>query len=69
MIEKEVNKMEETRKHIEELVEKLNYYSFEYYNNDNSVVSDYEFDMLMQELKNLERKYPQYFLSLCIACL
>ena len=54
--------MEETRKHIEELVEKLNYYSFEYYNNDNSVVSDYEFDMLMQELKNLERKYPQYIM-------
>lgn len=52
--------MLDDRKKIEELVEKLNYYSFEYYNNDNSVVSDYEYDMLMQELKKLERQYPQY---------
>lgn len=54
--------MNEDRKKIEELVDKLNYYSFEYYNNDNSVVSDYEYDMLMQELKKLERKYPQYIM-------
>lgn len=54
--------MEQTRQKIEELVENLNYYSFEYYNNDNSVISDYEYDMLMQELKNLERQYPQYIM-------
>ncbi len=54
--------MNDDRKKIEELVEKLNYYSFEYYNKDNSVVSDYEYDMLMQELKALERKYPQYIM-------
>ena len=54
--------MEDIQKQIQELVDKLNYYSHVYYNEDNNVISDYEYDMLMQDLKNLERKYPQYIL-------
>lgn len=54
--------MEDIQKQMQELVDKLNYYSHVYYNEDNNIVSDYEYDMLMQDLKNLERKYPQYIL-------
>jgi len=35
--------------------------AFSFYYNDNiSLISDYEFDMLLKELESLEEKYPQY---------
>ena len=40
---------------IKELVELLNKYSQEYYNNDVSLVSDFEYDSLLRELENLEK--------------
>ena len=39
---------------IKELVELLNHYRNEYYNNQNSEVSDFEYDILFDELSNLE---------------
>ena len=39
---------------IKELVELLNYYRNEYYNNQNSEISDFEYDTLFDELSNLE---------------
>ncbi len=48
---------------IKSLTEKLNYYSNEYYNNSNTIVSDFEFDLLLKELEQLEIKYPQYKLD------
>ena len=39
---------------IKQLTEQLNYYRNEYYNNSNSIISDYEYDMLFDELKSLE---------------
>ena len=43
-----------------ELKEKIRYHNDRYYNQDDPEISDYEYDMLMQELKDLERKHPEY---------
>lgn len=43
---------------IKELREKINYYSRLYYEEDNSPLSDYDFDMMMNELKKLEKENP-----------
>ena len=44
---------------IKELRDKINYHSDRYYNQDNPEISDYEFDMLMQQLKKLEKEHPE----------
>ena len=41
---------------IKELVELLNHYRNEYYNNSQSVISDFEYDQLFDELAQLESK-------------
>lgn len=43
-----------------ELVRKLNYYSDQYYNNNQSVVSDAEYDSLYQKLVKFENDYPDF---------
>ncbi len=45
---------------IDELRQQIEYHSNRYYNEDNPEISDYEFDMLMQELKKLEQENPSY---------
>lgn len=45
---------------IEELSELLEKYSYQYYVLDNPDISDYDFDMLMQELKGLEEHFPEF---------
>ena len=47
---------------IAELTELIDKYNYEYYMNDTSLVSDFEFDALLRELIDLERQYPQYAL-------
>lgn len=42
-----------------ELRERLHYYNQKYYLEDAPVVDDYEYDMLMRELKNIEETYPE----------
>lgn len=42
-----------------ELRDKINYHSDRYYNQDSPEISDYEFDMLMQQLKKLEKEHPE----------
>lgn len=44
---------------IKELREQIAYHSDKYYNQDNPEITDYEFDMLMQELKKLEKEHPE----------
>lgn len=44
---------------IDELVELLNKYSDMYYNQDEPEVTDYEYDMLQNELKALEKDHPE----------
>lgn len=48
------------KKYIEELREKIKKYSDYYYTNNESLISDIEFDRLLAELKELEEKYPEY---------
>lgn len=43
---------------IDELIAKLELLADAYYNQDNPLADDYEYDMLMQELKTLEAEYP-----------
>ncbi len=44
---------------IAELKKTLEYHIDRYYNQDSPEISDYEYDMLMQELKALEKEYPE----------
>ena len=46
-------------KKYKELVDKIMYHNDRYYNQDDPEISDYEYDMLMQELKKIEAKYPE----------
>lgn len=52
--------MTEIEKKIEELRKTLRYHSDRYYNDDAPEIEDYEYDMMMRELKGLEEKYPEY---------
>ena len=49
---------EQAQKRVEELVPLLNYYTQMYFD-DKQVVSDYEYDMLMKELKGVEKEFPE----------
>ena len=49
----------QARKRAEELTELLDKYTYQYYVLDDPEVSDYEFDMLMQELKAIEAEFPE----------
>ncbi len=48
------------KKQMDELCERLNDYSYRYYVKDDPAVSDYEYDMLLRSLAELEKKYPEY---------
>ncbi len=50
----------EAKKRIEELREKTEYYAKKYYDDDKPEISDFEYDMLMVELRNLEKEYPEF---------
>ncbi len=49
----------EAKNRIEELREQLEYHSNRYYNMDEPEITDYEYDQLMQELKQLEKDNPE----------
>ena len=49
----------DVQKEIEKLRRELEYHSRLYYVEDAPVISDYEFDMLMQRLKALESEHPE----------
>ncbi|MBQ6755922.1 MAG: NAD-dependent DNA ligase LigA [Oscillospiraceae bacterium] len=44
---------------IRELCDTLNEHSYNYYVLDNPTISDYEYDMLLRELENLEKEHPE----------
>jgi DNA ligase (NAD+) len=54
---------EEAKKEIQELTEKINYYNDQYYQKDISLISDYEFDQLMNRLIELEQQFPEFKFS------
>lgn len=53
---------EKAKFRIDQLVEELNMHNYNYYVVDKPVISDYEFDILLKELSDLENKYPQFLL-------
>lgn len=50
----------DAKKRIDELVEQLNYHSRLYYVENRNEISDYDYDMLQNELKELEKNHPQF---------
>lgn len=51
--------LEEAKKQIKELREKLEYYANKYYDEDKPEITDYEYDMMMNRLKALEKEFPE----------
>ena len=51
--------LEEAKKQVKELREKLEYYANKYYDEDAPEISDYEYDMMMNRLKALEKQFPE----------
>lgn len=47
------------KKRAKELTDLLNYHNDRYYNLDNPEISDYEYDMMLRELENIEAEYPE----------
>jgi DNA ligase (NAD+) len=50
----------EVHERIKKLREKINFHNHQYYVLSESTISDFEFDMLLKELIELETKYPEY---------
>lgn len=50
----------QAKERIEELRKQAEYHAKRYYDDDKPEISDFEYDMLMVELRNLEKEYPEY---------
>lgn len=50
----------QAKERIEELHKLTEYYAKKYYDDDKPEISDFEYDMLMNELKNLEKEFPEF---------
>ena len=50
----------QAKKRIDELNNLTAYYAKKYYDDDNPEISDFEYDMLMNELKTLEKEFPEF---------
>ena len=51
---------QEAKVNIERLTEKLNTHNYNYYVLSAPTISDYEFDMLLEELQHLETQFPEF---------
>lgn len=51
------------KQRLEELKKTLEYHIDRYYNQDSPEITDYEYDMMMQELKKLEQEHPEWITS------
>jgi len=51
---------EEAKKRIGQLTEEINIHNHKYYDLSMPVITDYEFDRLMDELIQLEKEYPEF---------
>ena len=52
---------EKITERVKKLRAELTYHSEKYYNEDAPEISDYEYDMMFDELKKLEEKYPELY--------
>ena len=48
-----------TKERYEELKKEIAYHANKYYNEDAPEISDFEYDMLMVELRNIEKQFPE----------
>ena len=51
---------EQAKNRIDELNKLTAYHAKKYYDDDDPEISDFEYDMLMLELRNLEKEYPEF---------
>ncbi|MHC2994345.1 MAG: NAD-dependent DNA ligase LigA [Candidatus Atribacteria bacterium] len=58
-----ISNSNDVKKKIEELREKIRYHNYRYYVLNDPIISDAEYDQLIRELIELEKKYPQYISS------
>ncbi|WP_341908336.1 NAD-dependent DNA ligase LigA [Fluviicola taffensis] len=49
----------EAQKRIEQLTQELTQHNYNYYVESNPTISDYEFDLLLKELQDLETEFPE----------
>lgn len=56
--ENDITNIEQAKKEVTKLRKEIRYHSNLYYNNDSPEISDYEYDMLMNRLKDLEKRFP-----------
>ena len=54
---------EQAKKRIDELNKLTAYYAKKYYDDDDPEITDFEYDMLMVELRNLEKEYPEFIVK------
>ena len=52
--------IKEAKNRIEELRKQVEYHAKRYYDDDEPEISDFEYDMLMVELRNLEKNFPEF---------
>lgn len=52
-------KITEAKKRVEQLRKEIAYHAKKYYDEDAPEISDFEYDMLMVELRNLEKEFPE----------
>ena len=50
----------QAKERIEELRKKTEYYAQKYYDDDNPEITDFEYDMMMLELRTLESQNPEF---------
>ncbi|HET6244280.1 MAG: NAD-dependent DNA ligase LigA [Bacteroidetes bacterium] len=53
---------DQAKQKIEELTLELQEHNYNYYVLNTSLISDYDFDVMLEELSNLEQQFPQYIL-------
>ncbi|RMG49375.1 MAG: NAD-dependent DNA ligase LigA [Acidobacteria bacterium] len=53
-------RLDHIRRKIEKLREQIRYHDYRYYVLNDPVISDFEYDQLVEELRRLEEQYPQF---------
>lgn len=53
-------KKADAKKRIDQLRKETEYHAKRYYDEDSPEISDFEYDMMMLELRNLEKEYPEF---------
>jgi DNA ligase (NAD+) len=52
-------KKKEAEEKIKKLRDEINYHNYKYYVENNPIISDYEYDLLLKKLESLEQKHPE----------